>query len=80
MYLTLKRYIIPKKMLSFQVNFGLFKRFNGYRPFLYNQTIDACYFINHQKSNPVAKYFFDIIRGITNLNHSCPYNVCIEMG
>nr|XP_036671139.1 uncharacterized protein LOC108016521 isoform X2 [Drosophila suzukii] len=65
-----------KRQINFHVcvNFGLFKRFNGYKPFLYNQTIDACYFINHQKSNPVAKYFFDIIRGITNLNHSCPYN------
>ncbi|XP_016961661.1 uncharacterized protein LOC108032360 [Drosophila biarmipes] len=57
-----------------KVNFGLFKRYNGYKPFLYNQTIDVCYFFNHQKSNPVAKYLFDIIRGTTNVNHSCPYN------
>ncbi|XP_037708225.1 uncharacterized protein LOC119546175 [Drosophila subpulchrella] len=68
----LKLYKIP--ITKVKVNFGLFKRFNGYKPFLYNQTIDACYFLNHQKSNPVAKYFYDIIRGITNVNHSCPYN------
>ncbi|XP_016961662.1 uncharacterized protein LOC108032361 [Drosophila biarmipes] len=68
----LKLYKIPINKIK--VNFGLFKRFNGYKPFLYNQTVDACYFLNHQKSNPVAKYFFDIVRGITNVNHSCPFN------
>ncbi|XP_033153082.1 uncharacterized protein LOC117136304 [Drosophila mauritiana] len=57
-----------------RVNFGLYKRFNGYRPFLYNQTIDACHFFKHQKANPVAKYFFDMIKEFSNLNHSCPYN------
>ncbi|KAH8353627.1 hypothetical protein KR084_012259, partial [Drosophila pseudotakahashii] len=57
-----------------KVNFGLYKRFNGYKPFLYNQTLDACYFINHQKGNPVAKYLYEIVKGNTNINHTCPYN------
>ncbi|XP_039479056.1 uncharacterized protein LOC120443793 [Drosophila santomea] len=56
------------------VNFGLYKRFNGYKPFLYNQTINACHFFKHQKAHPVAKYFFDMIKEVSNLNHSCPYN------
>ncbi|XP_044250911.1 uncharacterized protein [Drosophila takahashii] len=68
----IKLYKIP--LTKMKVNFGLYKRFSGYKPFLYNQTIDGCYFLNHQKSNPVAKFFFDIIKGNTNVNHSCPYN------
>ncbi|XP_041675019.1 uncharacterized protein LOC108107959 [Drosophila eugracilis] len=85
-YCTLKsvnrtyKYISGKMILhnlpvtKVKVNFGLYKRFNGYRPFLYNQTVDACYFFLHQKSSPVAKYFFDIVKEATNMNHSCPYN------
>ncbi|XP_017120608.1 uncharacterized protein LOC108141650 [Drosophila elegans] len=57
-----------------KVNFGLYKRLNGYKPFLYNKTVDACYFFKHQKSNPVAKYFYDFVKGVSNLNHSCPYD------
>ncbi|XP_017071301.2 uncharacterized protein LOC108107968 [Drosophila eugracilis] len=57
-----------------KVNFGLYKRLNGYKPFLYNQTINACTFFKNQRASPVAKYFYDIIKGVSNLNHSCPYN------
>lgn len=57
------------------MNVALFKRFNGYRPFLYNFTIDACRFFHNQKSNPVAQYFYSLYRDVSNINHSCPYNV-----
>nr|XP_017006249.2 uncharacterized protein LOC108063612 [Drosophila takahashii] len=68
----MKLYNIP--ITKIKVHFGLYKRFNGYKPFLYNQTVDVCYFLNHQKSNPVAKFFFDIVKENANVNHSCPYN------
>ncbi|XP_016977667.1 uncharacterized protein LOC108043465 [Drosophila rhopaloa] len=67
-----KHYKLPIKRIK--VNFGLYKRFNGYKPFLYNQTVDACLFLKNQKSNPVAKYFYDFLKGVSNLNHTCPYN------
>ncbi|EDV58362.1 uncharacterized protein LOC6541136 [Drosophila erecta] len=67
-----KLYKLP--ITKARVNFGLYKRFNGYKPFLYNQTVDGCRFFNRQKANPVAKYFFDMIKDASNLNHSCPYN------
>ncbi|KAH8244321.1 hypothetical protein KR026_006592, partial [Drosophila bipectinata] len=34
------------------VNFALYKRFNGYKPFLYNMTLDACKFQQNPKGNP----------------------------
>ncbi|KAH8353626.1 hypothetical protein KR084_012258, partial [Drosophila pseudotakahashii] len=73
-YISGKMKLYKSPITKIKVNFGLYKRFNGYKPFLYNQTVDACYFLNHQKSNPVAQFFFDIIKESTNLNHSCPYN------
>ncbi|KAH8306320.1 hypothetical protein KR018_007495, partial [Drosophila ironensis] len=36
-----------------QVNFAMLKRTtNGYKPFLYNVTADACKFLKNEKSNP----------------------------
>ncbi|KAH8232229.1 hypothetical protein KR032_002459, partial [Drosophila birchii] len=55
-----------------QANFGLWKRFNGYKPFLHNITLDACAFFQNPKSNPVANFYYGTIRDYTNLNHTCP--------
>jgi len=62
-------------VLTFQVNFGLYKRFSGYRPFLYNITVDACNFLKNPKRNPIASYFYDFIKDISNMNHTCPFDV-----
>nr|ACD81774.1 IP20668p [Drosophila melanogaster] len=56
-----------------KVNFIMWKRLNGYRPFLYNITADACKFVENPKSNPVLKYIFDSFSAYSNMNHSCPY-------
>ncbi|KAH8293619.1 hypothetical protein KR054_002263, partial [Drosophila jambulina] len=34
------------------VNFSMLKRYSGYKPFLYNITVDACKILKHPKSNP----------------------------
>ncbi|KMZ05680.1 uncharacterized protein Dsimw501_GD18263, isoform A [Drosophila simulans] len=70
---------VHKLLNSLKVNFGLHQQINGYKPFLYNITFDGCQFIKNTKSNVVAKYFYDFIRNISNLNHSCPYNHDIIM-
>ncbi|KAH8401271.1 hypothetical protein KR009_004213, partial [Drosophila setifemur] len=57
-----------------QVNLGLYKRFSGYKPFLYNVTVDACRFYHNPRSNPVAGYFYDFFKKFSNMNHSCPYD------
>ncbi|XP_034665127.1 uncharacterized protein LOC117899310 [Drosophila subobscura] len=67
-----KLYQLPVKALD--VNFVLLKRFNGYKPFLYNVTVNACKLFVNPKSSPVAKFFYDSFLTFSNMNHSCPYN------
>ncbi|XP_034655002.1 uncharacterized protein LOC117892700 [Drosophila subobscura] len=73
-YVTLKLNTLKPPITKLWVNFALYKRFNGYKPFLYNLTLDACRFVKNPKSNPVAAYFYDFISSHSNLNHSCPIN------
>ncbi|XP_039501989.1 uncharacterized protein LOC120458417 isoform X2 [Drosophila santomea] len=40
------------------VRFGLYKRLNGYKPFLYNMSFDACRFLKSSNPNVVALFFF----------------------
>ncbi|KAH8293960.1 hypothetical protein KR054_007015, partial [Drosophila jambulina] len=68
----LKVYKMP--LTKLMVNVGLWKRFNGYKPFLYNITLEVCSFLRNPKSNPVAKFLYDIQRSYSNMNHSCPLN------
>ncbi|XP_022220740.2 uncharacterized protein LOC111072927 [Drosophila obscura] len=60
-----------KKVL---VNASLYRRFNGYRPFLYNITVDFCEFFRHSKRYPWFDIAYKQISSYSNLNHSCPYN------
>ncbi|XP_023036519.1 uncharacterized protein LOC6651018 [Drosophila willistoni] len=70
---TVNLYQLP--VTNFSVNLALLKRFNGYKPFLYNITVDGCKYLESVKSrNPVAKYFFDFISPYGNMNHKCPFN------
>ncbi|XP_044248737.1 uncharacterized protein, partial [Drosophila takahashii] len=57
-----------------KINFALYKRLNGYVPFLYNMTVDSCRFLNNTKSQPIAKYFYGLIMSNSNMNHTCPYD------
>ncbi|KAH8244075.1 hypothetical protein KR038_000444 [Drosophila bunnanda] len=59
------------------VNLSLHRRFSGYRPFLYNVTVDFCEFVRHKSRFPWFKINHDAISKFSNLNHSCPYNVSI---
>lgn len=74
MNLTLHKKPIDRIILNLQ----LFKKSNGYRPFLINQTIDFCYYMR----NPTAYMFFQSFHktffSASNLNHTCPYNVSIK--
>ncbi|XP_033233090.1 uncharacterized protein [Drosophila pseudoobscura] len=65
-----------KKVL---VNASLFRRFNGFRPFLYNITVDFCEFMKHSKRYPWFAIAHSQISGFSNLNHTCPYNVSKEL-
>jgi len=62
---------------QFQLSLGLFKRFNGYKPFMYNYTLDLCRFLKNPKAYPIADFFYGLLREHSNLNHTCPYNVSV---
>ncbi|KAH8301934.1 hypothetical protein KR044_000963 [Drosophila immigrans] len=46
---------------------------HGYKPFFVNITFDACKYLKNQ-GNPFVNVFFNIFKGFSNLNHTCPYN------
>ncbi|XP_017099402.1 uncharacterized protein [Drosophila bipectinata] len=68
----LQLYQLPISIIK--INLVMWKRYNGYKPFLYNITVDFCKFINNRKSNPVANFVFESYQRYSNLNHSCPFN------
>ncbi|KAH8310463.1 hypothetical protein KR044_001535, partial [Drosophila immigrans] len=61
-----------------KVNLQVVKKANGYKPWLYNFTFDACEF-QRRRNNPMLKMVFNIFKDFSNLNHSCPYRGSIEV-
>ncbi|KAH8293622.1 hypothetical protein KR054_002264, partial [Drosophila jambulina] len=61
-------------LLIFQVNYALLKKFSGYKPFLYNISVDACKILKNPKSNPIFGFFHSLFSSYSNMNHTCPYN------
>lgn len=52
----------------------LWKKANGFKPWLLESTIDCCRFM--QKTyNPFANIVFNIYKDFSNFNHTCPYMV-----
>ena len=62
---------------AIDVGIEVLKRANGYKPFLYNITVNGCKLLKNPRSNPVAWYFFSAFQSFTNINHSCPFTVSI---
>ncbi|XP_017065668.1 uncharacterized protein LOC108104229 [Drosophila eugracilis] len=76
-YVSIKARLFKTPIKKVKVNGVILKRnigYNGYRPFMFNITLDACRFLNNTKSNPVASYLFDLIIPFTNMNHECPFD------
>ncbi|KAH8382412.1 hypothetical protein KR009_003382, partial [Drosophila setifemur] len=73
-YLSLKVNLYKTPITRVHVNLGLLKRANGYKPFLYNITVDACRYLKNPKSNPVGTFLYGIFRTFSNMNHSCPFD------
>ncbi|KAH8332107.1 hypothetical protein KR074_009768, partial [Drosophila pseudoananassae] len=55
-----------------QVHSKIFKRANGYKPWLFDFKVDACRFL-HKNYNPVAKLIYGLFREFSNINHTCPF-------
>ncbi|XP_033158783.1 uncharacterized protein LOC117140128 [Drosophila mauritiana] len=57
-YVSIKVNLLKIPIYKVKIRFGLYKRLTGYKPFLYNATLDACKFLKSPNSNPVALFFF----------------------
>ncbi|XP_073821258.1 uncharacterized protein [Musca autumnalis] len=56
------------------INIVLYKRSNGYQPFLINATGDLCKFFENRKRNQVFNLLADYFLRSSNINHTCPYD------
>ncbi|EDV31119.2 uncharacterized protein Dana_GF14709 [Drosophila ananassae] len=57
---------------SIQVHIKMWKRANGFKPFLLDSTVDACRFLK-SSYDPFAKIVYNIFKDFSNINHTCPY-------
>ncbi|XP_022216629.2 uncharacterized protein LOC111070418 [Drosophila obscura] len=73
-YISLKVKLLQTPITNAKINAALYQRFSGYKPCLYNYTVDGCKFMKNPRTNPVANYFFGLFSSHTNFNHSCPYD------
>ncbi|KRF99517.1 uncharacterized protein Dwil_GK28163 [Drosophila willistoni] len=73
-YVSLKVNLFKMPVTKVKVNLSLMKRFNGYRPFLYNVTVDACNYLKNPSKNPIAQFLGGLYLPFTNMNHQCPFN------
>ncbi|XP_017100824.2 uncharacterized protein [Drosophila bipectinata] len=73
-YMSLKAKMYKIPVTKTKINFSMLKKFNGYKPFLYNITVDGCKVFRHPKSSPIFSFFFNTFKSFSNLNHTCPYD------
>ncbi|EDV46904.2 uncharacterized protein LOC6550545 isoform X1 [Drosophila erecta] len=73
-YLSVSVKLLQLPVTKAKVHFSLQKRLNGYIPFLYNMTIDACRFLKSPNSNQVALFFYNCFKEHSNINHTCPFD------
>ncbi|KAH8399195.1 hypothetical protein KR215_003974, partial [Drosophila sulfurigaster] len=57
---------------NIEIHTQLFKKSNGYKPWLIDVTFDACSFLR-KNNHPVVNMVYGIFRSNSNINHTCPY-------
>ncbi|KAH8388310.1 hypothetical protein KR093_003450 [Drosophila rubida] len=48
------------------------KKANGYKPWIFDTTFDACKFMK-DKSNKAVNVVYDLFKEFSSINHRCPY-------
>ncbi|XP_062123400.1 uncharacterized protein LOC133836828 [Drosophila sulfurigaster albostrigata] len=57
---------------SVSIRMQVQKKANGYKPWVFDTTFDACKFMK-DKSNKAVKVVFDLFKEYSSLDHPCPY-------
>ncbi|XP_037732253.1 uncharacterized protein LOC119563094 isoform X2 [Drosophila subpulchrella] len=73
-YVTLKVKLFKTPITKVKFRGILYKRFSGYRHFMFNVTVDACRFLNDTRTNPIVSYFLGFFKPFSNINHTCPFD------
>uniref|UniRef100_A0A6P4ESZ5 Uncharacterized protein LOC108043905 n=1 Tax=Drosophila rhopaloa TaxID=1041015 RepID=A0A6P4ESZ5_DRORH len=63
---------LRKTARNIRVHGQIFKRASGFKPWLYNITIDGCRFLQRPYNAPVI-LVYNLFKQISNLNFTCPY-------
>ncbi|XP_065361942.1 uncharacterized protein LOC135955520 [Calliphora vicina] len=67
-----KLFQLPLNNIS--VTSALYKKASGFRPFLYNTTLNFCEYMKNKKKYPFFNIVVDVFNKNSNVNHTCPYN------
>ncbi|ALC41231.1 maker47, partial [Drosophila busckii] len=59
---------------TFRLYAQMFKKENGFKPWLFNTTVDICRFFR-KPYNPFFIIVYKAIKDYTSFNHTCPYTV-----
>nr|NP_001027125.1 uncharacterized protein Dmel_CG33725, isoform A [Drosophila melanogaster]AAZ66066.3 uncharacterized protein Dmel_CG33725, isoform A [Drosophila melanogaster] len=54
------------------VHVKLFKKANGFKPWLLDVKLDACRFVR-TNFHPFVRIIFDLFKDFSTINHTCPY-------
>ncbi|XP_002138332.3 uncharacterized protein [Drosophila pseudoobscura] len=54
------------------VHVRIFKRANGYKPWVVDNYFDVCQYLR-KRNHPIANIIYGLFKDFSNLNHSCPY-------
>ncbi|KAH8390570.1 hypothetical protein KR215_005214 [Drosophila sulfurigaster] len=73
--LTVQAVLLKDPITNGKVNLGLWRKYNGFRPFMFNTTFDFCKMVSTSKYKlSFEKVFHDAVAQNSNINHSCPYD------
>ncbi|EDW69628.2 uncharacterized protein Dvir_GJ12014 [Drosophila virilis] len=57
-----------------KVNLSFWRKYSGYRPYIFNTTFDFCKFMEKtSRKLSFEKIFLDALIENSNINHTCPY-------
>ncbi|KAH8233288.1 hypothetical protein KR026_006343, partial [Drosophila bipectinata] len=62
------------------MRFNMYRKLNGYHPFLFNVSHEICHFMKYPNRKQVFYYFHRAFMSSSNLDHTCPYNVSNFLG
>ncbi|XP_022214309.2 uncharacterized protein LOC111068861 isoform X1 [Drosophila obscura] len=57
---------------NIKIHMRVFKKANGYKPWLFDVTCDACMHLR-RRNTPLLSIVYGLFKQYTNINHTCPY-------